>query len=258
MKRYYEFPQKIEGSGFLVEFANIVLDKTTSIRIFTAPSTTASFKDINAGSIESFYQCCMLETYLHSAIEHLRKWKSDAQKYNNEFEGSWKYYAIADRLRSIKEYGGEDDDYNEDGSIREKVSDKELKYSSLLESWRGYNDIFLSSKAPDFTRVSSLIQVENKLSIVDFFRDQGKELTSYKKDVHGNMVAMDWADEQMSNARKEFVADGMVDFLTLFVKNCRIIIDQVEKLPYNKDHKDFFGSLPNKIDAIFELKLQQL
>lgn len=257
-KRHYSIAERIEGNEPLVEFANSVLNKTITLRTITAPSSTARFKDINPYSIENFYHCCMLETYFNSAIEHLRKWKEEAIKYNTEFEGSWKYYAIADRLESIKQWGGEDDDYNPDGSIREKVSDKQLKGCSLLESWRGYNDIFLSSKVTDFARVSTLIQVESKLSIVDFFRTQGKELTTYKQDAQGNMIPQDWADEQMSNAQKEFVADGMVDFLTLFVKNCRTIIDQVEKLPYNKDHKDFFASLPNRIDAILDLKLSPL
>jgi hypothetical protein len=257
-KRHYSIPERIEGNEPLVKFANSVLEKTEMLRIVTAPSSTARFKDINPYSIENFYHCCMLETYFHSAIEHLRKWKEDAIKYNTEFQGSWKYYAIADRLDCIKEYGGEEDDYNEDGSVRTKWSNKELEGSSILYSWRAYNDIFLSSKVTDFARVSTLIQVESKLSIVDFFRTQGKELTTYKKDAQGNMIPQDWADEQMSKAKSEFVADNMVDFLTLFVKNCRTIIDQVEKLPYNKDHKDFFASLPNRIDAILDLKLSPL
>jgi hypothetical protein len=201
---------------------------------------------------------CLIEQYLHSIVVNLSKWETLIAKYNKEFQSSWKYFALSNRMDLIKEFGGEDDDYNEDGSIRTDVSDEELTDDTVVAELLDYscNNIFISTTPADCLKICYMIIHAGNFCIIDFLKEKsGKRIKTYRMGEYGEMIQNDWTDEAMQKARKQLEHENIAEIFWSVLLFVNELIRHVEKLPRTEDNKEFFQLLPKAIDNIFNLKI---
>ena len=264
--RYANFAE-IENESNLAKFFNMVFEKLETFKMISSPDLHA-YNDLYSAKGKTsevvknasilFYEACLLENYLHSIIEHLTDWKEKAIRYNSEFSGSWRFYAIAEHRDGIKEYGGEDTDYNKDGSIRTDFTDEELKGADIVSQMVDYNHIFLTTKPEHLYLIYNLLLNIGDTNIFKFFENQGIPLSTYSRDENGNMVKNTWADEKCMEAKDQHICDTLAEMLYSVVAEVSGLVVEVEKLKYNSDNKKFFTELPERINAIMDLQISIL
>lgn len=175
-KPFYGLLSRIDDDSLLANFFNKVLGSLNTARIISAPSTFRNKDDENSRyCIDLFYDTCLWEMYLHQSIYKLRGWIKTLDEYLTEFGGSWKYYASSKRIESVNEYGGDDDDYNEDGSVKvmDIPNDRLEPYSVIRELvCDDWTDIVQETIPKDLERLYGCLQAEANLSIADFFQGQ--------------------------------------------------------------------------------------
>lgn len=253
----YDFFNKIEHNSSLADIFNKVLGKLTTLRIVVCPTVYERTDDEEFKHRNSliFYDLCLAESYLHSVIENLERWKNLAIQYNTEYSGSWKYYASSKRMDLIREYGGEDKDYNNDGSINTDVSDDVLINYSIVsdlyqDDWR---DIFLQTKPKDLTFICKSISISTDIDLIDIIKNvTGHTMKTYRIK-NRRMIENTWAEEALIKCTNKLQAD---DLIKLFYSIVFIICDLVEtvsKIQKNKDNKQFFRDLPGVIDNILNI-----
>lgn len=216
----YEFFKKIEDKSKLAALFNNVMDKINILRIATAPRF---FGDKNEIFAERYYDTCLWEIWLHEAIDTLRIWEKELGEYIEEFNGSWKYYASYKRIESIKRFGGEDSDYNEDGSIRtENITDEELKPYTITDSLfnKGMRDIVLDADMDDLYPMCLSVSTSTKIHAEDYFSTIGKPIPVYKKNEDGTFTEMSFSEKVISRAVSELEGD---DLCNLMIDIARLI-----------------------------------
>lgn len=131
---FYDLFSRIKDGSRLADLFNQVMHKLDIVRIVSAPST---FEMVNKDEqcVELFYESCLWELYFHGVVDKLNRWVKVLNEYESEFGSNWKYYASSKRLESIKEYGGDDKDYDTEGNIRTlNLSNEDL--GVLFDSYR--------------------------------------------------------------------------------------------------------------------------
>ncbi len=259
----YEFFKEVEPNTQLLKFFNMVFDELGTLRLVSCPDMH-TYKDLygNRAEIQNsailYFETCLLELYLHSIPQYLSRWKEMAEKYNTEFNGSWKYYALDDKRSLIEEYGGEDDDYDADGSIRTDFTDDELKACSIVTQMVDHNHIFLTTQPWHLATVYKALQSKSEFNVFKVLEkvSGGKRLKTYRKGANGEMIENTWEDERLKEATDQYVADSIAEILCSVVTAVSLLVTRVEELRYNKDNKKFFATLPSHIDDIMELRIK--
>lgn len=193
------FSEKFEETSNLSYAFNQAQKKLHLKRMIIAPSNTQSNGfNVNDEIIKEFalgfYYHAMFDVYCSSVIEHLTKWKKDAEEYISEFNCSWKFYALSRKLKSIKEYGADEDDYDKNGNIKESFTDEELKSWSIVEGWRGYNDIIFFTNQDDLNMIYNTISTDAIFTIEKMFEDFGTPVKTYHQNEQGEMIENTFAD----------------------------------------------------------------
>ena len=255
--RCYSISNNIEGEEPLVNLFNNILDKMDFFRIVSAPSNTFNFRHARDHiSAKIFFDCCITETYFNSAIDHLRKWKREAEIYISVFNCSWKYYALSRHKDLIKEYGYDESDYDENGDIKTSFTDEEIKGYSILCSWTGYNEIFLTSHPSDFNFALQVLDNVNLFSFTSMKNALGIDIQS-KRLVDGHLVDNDFADEVLIDAREQHQASEMGDLLSIVLVEINHLVKDIEGLNPMEDNKDFFKELPRRIENLLNLEIYE-
>jgi hypothetical protein len=225
------------------------------------PETTTDDGWNNTEQALMFYELCLMEQYLHSIIHNLTEWQALTTIYAGEFQYSWKYFALSNRMDLIKEYGGEDDDYNEDGSIRTNFSDEELITDTIVAELSDTHtkSIFHSTTPMDCLTMCNMLVFLGANCIIDFLKNSsGKPIKTFRKDDDGELIENDWMDEAMHKAAKELAHEDLATILWSVLLAVYALVLQVKDLPKTEDNKEFFMSLPKKIDHIFQLRIQPI
>lgn len=256
--KYSSFTSVEDGSNLGLLF-NEVFDALEPSRSVSAPDTSSvnGWKDQKKQAV-TFYDMCLLEIYLHNIIETLSEWKTVSTRYNDEFHGSWKYYAVSRRLEGIRESGGEDDDYNEDGSIKTDVSDEKLIEDTVLTELAHphWKSIFLSTEPSDCLKYCYMIIQAGNYSFKDAIVEKtGKTFKTYRLE-DGQMIENDWMDDALHKVEKQLAHDKVALLLWSALIALRNLVNEIQKLPQTEDHKEFFQSLPQRIQNILDLKIQ--
>lgn len=265
MKEYsqvqYEFFQNIEDDSNLAKLLNRVFKSMRFAKMISAPRVFADLRDYRneedtpIKSALMFKQLCLAEIYFHSVIYNLYRWKELLAKYNGEFESSWRYYAVADRMDMINKYGRDESDYTEDGKEKTLFSDEDLEYNTIIYNLvpEDHTDIFTQTEYDDLNFIVNLIKVDSSFSIVDIVQSiSGQKISTYREE-NGKMIENDWIDESAQKAFNQINADEIVGLFSVAMVEIRTIIDEVYDLyPFN-DNKDYLQYLPSKIDSIINL-----
>ena len=257
----YFFFNKVNDDTPLGRLFNEVFNVLEIPRSISAPADTTVDGWENSEKSLLFYKMCLMEQYLHSIMDNLSKWQTLTEKYAKEFHYSWKYYALSNRIDLIKEFGGDDDDYNEDGSIRTDFSDEELINDTILSDLADpqTNSIFLSTTPMNCLTTCNLIVHLGANSIFDFFKNAtGKPIRTYRKNEDGKFIQNDWIDDAMIKAEEELAHDHAATLLWSVLLFIYSLVCKVKELSKTEDNMIFFKKLPKLIDTIFNLKIPLL
>jgi hypothetical protein len=259
-RSYIEFKEIKHGSN-LAKLFNMAFESAETARMFSCPDLINEFDNDQERYrvVSNFYDLCQFDVYANSVIEKLLEWKELVNEYNTEFKGSWKYYASSKRIDSIKEWGGDDDDYNPDGSIKTNIPDKRLYYYGIIPYLISLDtrDIFMDYTIKHLETPIVAILLHGRNSILDIFSKMGTPMPTYRHE-NGELIKNDWTDELFEKANRNVSSDLLVDGLFSAVVAVRNLIDDVLKLKKTKDNKEFFLALPQRIDDILDLKIQKI
>lgn len=255
----YDIMHNVKDDCKLAFFCNKVIEKLDIVRMFSSPRTFNDVKKENRDCADIFYQTVLWELWFHYMVSRFHEWDDMLNEYFSEYEGKWKFYACSKRLESIKEYGGEESDYNEDGSIRTlNLTEDDLKFYTVLGKMvqDDCRDIVQETTYYDLQYMVSCLKAQASFSISDTFKECfGKEITTYKQDEDGNMVSINFADKALNKAVKQNEADIMDSYIYLIctfiektiekIKSMNMFCDNTEEL--SQIHKD----VKNMIDFNF-------
>ena len=248
----------------LGKFFNIVFDNLGIGRMLFCPKfyrpTDGKNTETTAISSVFFYELCLGELYLHSVIKGLNRWKGILGEYNGEFQGNWKYYALSKRMNSIRLYGGDEDDYNPDGSVRTEVDNERLSCFTVINDLiPNEKDLFKDSRPSDLSYFARMLITCGKIDIGDIFKSCfGKKLLTYRME-EGKMVENSFSEEILIRIENENSAFLVANTLFAVCKRVRELVDGVKGLDRYEDNREFLSSkLPAGINGLLNLEVEPL
>lgn len=260
---FYELLHKIDDDSNLACCFNEVLRKLDVVRMITSPSTFERMsEDVDQHCIDLFYESCLWEMYLHGVISKLHGWQAAIDKYLKEFEGSWKYYASYKRIESIKEYGGEDEDYDDNGNIRiVNLSDKDLEHYTIIgdliqNDWR---DIVQETKPEHLDGLLAALQTQGEISITDIVtKITGQGFSVYREDEKGGMVEMSFADKVLLRISNKSSAEELAIVILFACTSIQSIIEELKSLDKFKDNNGRLMSIYRDIGCLLSMDFKEM
>lgn len=259
---FYDIMCRVEEDCILAVYFNKVINELDTVKILFAPKTFEDTKKENRDFADRFYQSCLWELWFHHSLSRLHKWDNTLNEYFSEYEGKWKFYACSKRLESINEYGGEESDYNEDGSIRTlNLTEDDLRHHTVLGEMvqDDCRDIVQETTYADLQDMILCLETHASFSISDVFKECfGKEITTYKQDENGNMVPMDFADKAMDKAVKQYTADGMSASIMLVCEFIQRIIRDIRAMDKFSDNTDKLIQIHSDVRNILDFNFNEV
>ena len=212
--------QHIEGEQPLVIVFNKVISKITTLWIMTRPRIFDDTKGEEAAfKMITYYQILLWEKWMHEVVQRLQEWTTTIDEYFDEFNGSWEYYALSKRLDFLNEFGGDDDDYNADGSIKTTdITREQLKYHTVFSDlYHDCVDIVQDTKPTDLYPLINAIEANSRVSIIDILQKvSGKEITAYTMGDDGHLRPVTFVDRELHKVSEMVEAHdyGLVIYIT--------------------------------------------
>lgn len=256
MMKEYSLFSHIKDDSNLARLFNTVLDKLNIFRIASAPVTFEK-KGKSEKDFELFYDTCLWEMYLHKVVSKLNYWISILDKYESEFDSSWEYYASAERIESIKEYGGEAEDYDDKGNIRvQNLTRGDLRFYTVVndlvqDDWM---DIVQETTPEHLEGMVFGLKANAKISFTEIFKKAtNQELPMYKQDKDGNMVKMDFSDHAMQKASDEVLADDLSSIVLFVCHGIQLLVKRMRELDPFSDNKNELLSIRRDVASLLNL-----
>lgn len=212
--------QHIESEQPLAIVFNKVISKITTLWIMTRPRIFDDIKGEEAAfKMMTYYQILLWEKWLHKVMQRLQEWTTTIDEYFDEFNGSWEYYALSKRLDFLNEFGGDDEDYNPDGSIKTTdITREQLKYHTVFSDlYHNCVDIVQDTKPTDLYPLINAIEANSRVSIIDILQKvSGKEITAYTMGDDGHLRPVTFADRELHKVSEMVEAHdyGLVIYTT--------------------------------------------
>lgn len=259
---FYELMCNVEEDCTLAVFFNKVIRELDIVKILFAPRTFEDVNEENKEHFSSFYQSCLWELWFHHTLSRLHKWDNTLNEYFSEYESKWKFYACSKRIESINEYGGEESDYNSDGSIKTlNLTEDDLRYHTIIGDMimEDCKDIVQDTQYTDLQYMILSLNIHAKVSISDVFKECfGKELTMYKQDEDGRMIPMSFSDKALDKAINENEAESMGACITIICEFVQRIIGKIRKLNKFNDNTDELFQIHEDVKKILSFDLQNV
>lgn len=263
MTTRYERMGRAEGDSKLAAFINEGMKTFDIIRLMTMPNEIGSVTYMDVKEMEKaslFYQTCAWDQWLTRITDKLEYWIEKIDTYMTEFEGKWKYFAVTDRLEVIKEYGGEDDDYDCEGKIITVVSDEKLEpYSILSYLYQDdRTDIVLQTEPKHLEgMISVMIKYEQNSITKNFKKIFGQELSMYKQDENGNMVRMSAEEIAMFDVERQYDAAERAFILHIIARAIQDCISKIKVLKYNEDNVEELSVIRSMAQDLLDMNLKR-
>lgn len=261
MKKYYEFMSRVDNTCKLASFLNNVLEELDIVRIISGPKTfdyVKTHENIQK-DVWLFYESSLWDKWLTEIVPTLTDWVNCIDTYFNEYLGSWKFFAAADRINCIREFGGEPEDYDADGNIiAEGISDEKLAGYSVLshlvqDDWM---DIVQDTSPDDLTGMySALVSKEKKSFNEELKEATGKDIPVYMQNEKGEMVALGFAEQQMMKASRQYVAASRSVVLYAIARTIRNMVVKMKSLSPTEDNRKELEAVRSMSKDLLDLKL---
>lgn len=249
----------------LVTFMKTVRNKMNMARIISRPRT---FEDIDSEQFAfmayEFFKITLCDDYLETLPKRIDEWIKECEEYFNEFAGSWEYYARAKRIDLINEYGGDDGDYNDDGSIKKDVTLDELSSYSILNElvFNECRDIIQDTNLKHIIHFTSNIKADGMFDMREMMKCiAGHTVPSYHIDEEGNAVENTFADEEIHKAQRQIIADDVCDaFQYIMVAVVKMIeaVNEQKKTKLQDNNREFIQWFLDNCYAIKNMDLDDI
>lgn len=246
-----------EDKTELERFIDLVKNKFLLSKIITTPRTFEDLKHDYTNEIAAdFYKLNICGNYLDELPKRITKWIDTIDEYLTEFQGKWKYYAHSKRRDLINKYGGDEDDYDENGEIKMNVSDEELYSYHVLNDlvWDECRDIIQDTVPDDVKILLQYIMVDARINITDILRNvnPNQHITSYRIE-DGNVVENTANDEVVNKVSRMVDADDICGLFTVVFYAICGVVDYVRSLKKEKIQDDCVDELKKLNDDLHHL-----
>jgi hypothetical protein len=217
-----------------------------------------------AFKITTYYQILLWENWLHEVVKRLQEWTATISEYFDEFNGSWEYYALSKRLDFLNEFGGDDEDYNTDGSIKTTgITHEQLKYHAVFSGlYHDCVDIVQDTKPSDLYPLINAIEANARVSIIDVLQKvSGKEVTAYAMGDDGHLRPVTFADRELHKVSQMVDAHdyGQIIYITAFLMEK--LTKGIETIAKSDtaflDNHDLLRSIQSDAEAILSLNFEK-
>ena len=198
-----EWMEPIDSELPLAKAFNRIISDLELLRIMTNPRIFSDSTDKEAPfRMHNYYLTVLWERWLHGVFNRLVEWADTISTYFDEYNGSWEYYALSQRLEFIKEYGSDDeDDYNPDDTIKTTgITHEQLKYHTVFRDlYHDCVDIVQDAKPDDLYPMISTLDAKSRFSVIDVLqKSTGHPITPYILDKEGHLRPMTFAEQELA------------------------------------------------------------
>ena len=271
----------IESDDKLAEFINKMLGKVNVLYHCTSPNnfSLSEFKEtlniptdenidrININSL-SFYHFCVIEKNLLNLHRNIIESIECIDEYFDKFQGSWKYFSTQRRIEMIEEFGGDEEDFNNEGGVIYIETEDVLKDYNFLNTLNYY--ILNKSKDNEMNEYSCKNSIgENTINdysflitglensgnnfITDFFREKGIDLPVYTFQ-DNEFKKLSFADEIELNIKTLIRTDEIIEIFKMIINKTHEISDLYSSLKFNDDNTKDLKKLRKILSDLLELK----
>lgn len=259
----YDMFARIHDNSPLAEVFNTVFTKLNTVRMIAAPRKFEGlYEESQCRFVYIFYESCLWELYLHGVIARLNEWQKALNEYFSDFEGNWKYYAAAKRIDCINMHGGEEQDYNEDGSVRTAgITDEELECYTILHDLVNDDrtDIVQETKPDELQNLGSVLETSADISITDIIKDTcGVNIPMYRKDEHGNMVQLSFAERVLLKTEGQLQAGDLSLFVVAICQTIQSLLKKIRGLNKFKDNQVELKSILKVVEHLLDADVERI
>ena len=253
MKDYGLF-ERIDDKSALAGFFNSVMKSLQPWRIAVAPCGFEESMDIPLSMDETFCTLCRYEIWMHACVKRLHMIRRTLHEYFTDFHGKWKYYASYNRISCIREYGGEDEDYNEDGSVNADVPNDRLKGYSVVS--RLYTDDFrdvAQDAAPsDINGLATLMVAFSGMDFIGEMRKCLGDFPIYKKE-GGGMREVNKLEHSMDMVGKQITAEDNSKTMLGIAAGMALITHILKRCSFDDDNKELLHLVDELSEGLLEM-----
>ena len=232
----------IEDPSKLAAFFNRLMGGLSHLRMFCAPDTFHPDPDTADYQDAKFCDFCRYEAWTHAVVGKMREWDEELGRYLDEFNGSWKYYAAAEKLNCVRK-----------GYADESFGYENFTIVSFLKD-EGFRDIVRDTLPPDLRLFRADIIASSRVNVMDGLRKAfGDKVEAFVED-EGGMRPMTAEDGDLLTARR--MADGEADAKRLdAVAGCVSGMYQVlGNLRWDEDNVSELKALRKCATALLDLR----
>ena len=250
----------------LAKAFNRVISKIGTLRIMSFPR---KFSDLTgefaAFNMLSFYETVLWEQWLHGVFKRLEEWENTINKYFDEYDGSWEYYALSKRLDFLNEYGSEDDeDYNPDGTIKTQgITNEQLRYYTVFNDlYHDCVDIVQDTKPDDLNSLISALDASSQISIADILQQvSGTKIESYISDENGRFRPTTFVDKveiKVSEMAEAYDLGKLVYKITQIMESMTNEIESIYSSDKAfQDNRELLNTILCKVSKILQLQIKE-
>ena len=252
----------------LAKLFNRILFKVETIRVMSSPRI---FDDLHGEmateKMQNFYETILWEKWIQGVWKRLEDWAEVINGYFEEYNGSWEYYALSQRLDFIKQWGSDDvDDYNPDGSIKtEEITREQLKYHTVFKDlyFKECFDIVQDTKPNDlFSLVCSLGALSN-MSVIDVLQDiSSKQVPIFIADGQGGLRQASFVDKTEVKLNQTIEADNLGQQIYLIAQRMEMLTERIKSYADSErafdDNKEMLNRLLRDVDTLMHLRLDEI
>ena len=256
--------KRIESEQPLAIAFNKVISKITTLWIMTRPRIFDDTKGEEAAfKMITYYQILLWEKWLHEVVKRLQEWITTIYEYFDEFNGCWEYYALSKRLDFLNEYGGDDEDYNSDGSIKTTgITHEQLRYHTIFSDlYYDCVDIVQDTKPTDLYSLINAIEANSRVSIIDILQKvSGKEITTYTMGEDGHLRPVTFADRELHKVSEMVEAHDYGQIIMIVAMLMEQLIKGIETVAKSDtafgDNHELLCAIRSDAEAILSLNFE--
>ena len=256
--------KQIESEQPLAIVFNKVISKITTLWIMTRPRIFDDTKGEEATfKMITYYQILLWEKWLHEVVQRLQEWITTIDEYFDEFNGSWEYYALSKRLDFLNEYGGDDEDYNPDGSIKTTgITHEQLKYHTVFyDLYHECVDIVQDTHPQNLYPLLNAIEANSRVSIIDILQKvSGKEISAYTMGDDGHLRPVTFADRELHKVSEMVEAHDYGQIIMIVAMLMEQLTQCIETVAKSEtaffDNHDLLRAIQTDAKAILSLNFK--
>ncbi|MCU0444502.1 MAG: hypothetical protein MUE85_06250 [Microscillaceae bacterium] len=269
-----QFLTPIAAEDKLAQLFNQYMQALTQVEIIFNPAYDAmsGFREALQKSdallynkVFRVYELIVLQNSLKGFHQSMLDSIALIENYLQNFAGDWIHYASIQRMESIEKYGGDDEDYDEEGEIIFKQDAESLQYYTLYHELTYHiggnyqatlnpgeirGEGIGSSAAEDFGMMTEMVRHKSSFSIFKFFEQQNKPITGYQVDENGEMRPMDIADKLENEMNQDIRYGNLADLFEWAIDWGVQIRQAFEKISPWTDNREAFASILQMLYAL--------